>query len=99
MSFIFSAAVLIRHLWQLKTVVFLHWCLIRATLLYVDKSEFVKTFFSYFCVLEKYFFSVKVGLPNSRLLTTSKNMFASNLKLVKVALRRLKMHLQVYKNL
>jgi len=26
--FIFSTPVLIRHLWQLKTVVFLHWCLI-----------------------------------------------------------------------
>jgi hypothetical protein len=25
--FIFSTPVLIRHLWQLKTVVFLHWCL------------------------------------------------------------------------
>ncbi len=30
MSFIFSTPVLIRHLWQLKTVVFLHWCLICA---------------------------------------------------------------------
>ncbi len=28
MKFIFSMPVLIRHLWQLKTVVFLHWCLI-----------------------------------------------------------------------
>jgi hypothetical protein len=25
--------VLIRHLWQLKTVVILHWCLVRAVLL------------------------------------------------------------------
>jgi hypothetical protein len=31
--FIFSTPVLIRHLWQLKTVVFLHWCLKRAVLL------------------------------------------------------------------
>ncbi len=30
---IFSTLVLIRHLWQLKTVVCLHWCLIRAFLL------------------------------------------------------------------
>ncbi len=30
MLFIFSTPVLIRHLWQLKTVDFLHWCLIRA---------------------------------------------------------------------
>ncbi len=29
----FSTPVLIRHLWQLKTVVFLHWCLIHAILL------------------------------------------------------------------
>jgi hypothetical protein len=29
----FSTLVLIEHLWQLKTVVFLHWCLIRAVLL------------------------------------------------------------------
>ncbi len=28
MEFNFSTPVLIRHLWQLKTVVFLHWCLI-----------------------------------------------------------------------
>ncbi len=27
-----STPVLIRHLWQLKTVVFLHWCLIHAVL-------------------------------------------------------------------
>ncbi len=33
MLFIFSTPVLVRHLWQLKTVVFLHWCLIRADLL------------------------------------------------------------------
>jgi hypothetical protein len=30
---LFSTPVLIRHLWQLKTVVFLHWCLIHAVLL------------------------------------------------------------------
>jgi hypothetical protein len=29
----FSTPVLIRHLWQLQTVVFLHWCLICAVLL------------------------------------------------------------------
>jgi hypothetical protein len=33
MFFIFLAPVSIRHLWQLKTVVFLHWCLIFAVLL------------------------------------------------------------------
>ncbi len=33
MLFIFSTSVLIRHLWQLKTVVFLHWGLICAILL------------------------------------------------------------------
>ncbi len=30
MLFIFSTPVLIRYLWQLKTVVFLHWCRICA---------------------------------------------------------------------
>ncbi len=36
MLFIFSTPVLIRHLWQLKTVFFLHWCLIRTVLLSSD---------------------------------------------------------------
>ncbi len=30
MLFIFSTSVFIRHLWQLKTVVFMHWCLLCA---------------------------------------------------------------------
>ncbi len=30
---LFSMPVLIRHQWKLKTIVFLHWCLIRAVLL------------------------------------------------------------------
>ncbi len=33
MLFIFSTLVFIRHLWQLKTVCFLQWCLICAVLL------------------------------------------------------------------
>ncbi len=33
MLFIFSVPVLIRYLWHLKTVVFLHWCLKCALLL------------------------------------------------------------------
>jgi hypothetical protein len=33
MLFIFSTPVSIRYLWQLKTVVFLHWCLIRSVIL------------------------------------------------------------------
>ncbi len=33
MLFIFSTPVLIRYLWQLKTVVFLHLCLMRTVLL------------------------------------------------------------------
>jgi hypothetical protein len=33
MLFIFQTPELIRNLWQLKTAVFLHWCLIRAVLL------------------------------------------------------------------
>ncbi len=34
MLFIFSVLALIRHVWQLKTVVFLHWCLIHVVLLH-----------------------------------------------------------------
>jgi hypothetical protein len=34
----FSTIVLIRYLWQLKTVVFLHWCLIDAVLLNLECS-------------------------------------------------------------
>ncbi len=33
MLFIYSTPVLIRHLWQFTTVVFVHWCLICAVLL------------------------------------------------------------------
>ncbi len=33
MLFIFSTPLLIRHMWQLKTVLFFHWCLIHAVLL------------------------------------------------------------------
>jgi hypothetical protein len=33
MLFIFSTPVLIRHMWQLKKVVFLHWCLMCVVLL------------------------------------------------------------------
>ncbi len=33
MLFIFSTSVLIRHLWQLKTIVFLQWCLIQVRVL------------------------------------------------------------------
>ncbi len=32
--------VLIRHLWQLKTVVFLHWCLIQAGLFQRNGEKF-----------------------------------------------------------
>ncbi len=39
MLFIFSTQVLIRHLCQLRTVVFLHWCLICAVLL-TNKLKF-----------------------------------------------------------
>ncbi len=30
---------LIRHLWQLKTVVFLHWCVISAGLFKIDPTD------------------------------------------------------------
>ncbi len=35
MLFIFSTSLLIRHLWELKKVVFLHWCLICALLFHL----------------------------------------------------------------
>ncbi len=38
MFFIFSTPEFIRNLWQFKTVVFLHWCLIRAVPLPVSPS-------------------------------------------------------------
>jgi hypothetical protein len=45
MLFIFSMPVLIRHLWQLKTVGFLHWCLIHALLQpwHLDEKDGPKT--------------------------------------------------------
>ncbi len=42
MLFIFSTPGLIRHLWQIKTVVFLHWCLICAVLLWVPLKDALK---------------------------------------------------------
>ncbi len=46
MQFIFSTPVLIRHLWQLKTVVFLHQCLICAVLLQTRNITYcLKQFF------------------------------------------------------
>ncbi len=42
MLFSFSTPHLIRHLWQLKTVVFVHLCLIRAVLLEVDHEYLSK---------------------------------------------------------
>jgi hypothetical protein len=36
----FSTQVLIRHMWQVKTVVFLHWCQIHAVLLTFGKMMF-----------------------------------------------------------
>ncbi len=40
MLFIFSTPELIRNLWQLKTAVFLHWCLFRALPIEHVKSNF-----------------------------------------------------------
>ncbi len=56
MLFIFSTPVLIRHLWQLKTVAFLHGCLIRTVLLikrhladrYLINSDFVDKYLAHF---------------------------------------------------
>jgi hypothetical protein len=43
MLFIFSTPALIRHLWQLKTVVFQHWCLKRAVPLVINTWKFPGT--------------------------------------------------------
>ncbi len=45
----FSTLVLIRHLWRLKTVVFLHWCLIHAVLFIAVNVQIL----SHFIVLLK----------------------------------------------
>jgi len=39
----FLTPLLFRHLWQLKTVIFLHWCLIRALLLVSSVQTFSKS--------------------------------------------------------
>ncbi len=39
MLLIFSKPVFIRHLWQLKTAVFLHWCLICAVQLHREREK------------------------------------------------------------
>jgi hypothetical protein len=36
--FIFSTPELIRHLWQLKTAIFLHWCLLCAVPLKLNEA-------------------------------------------------------------
>ncbi len=45
---IFSIPVLIRHLWHLKTLVFLHWCLIHTVLLDHNNTSHVATWLPYF---------------------------------------------------
>jgi hypothetical protein len=46
----FSTPVLIRHLWQLKTVVFLHWFLILALLLLVNDQKFISRTDKFICL-------------------------------------------------
>ncbi len=53
MLFIFTTPVLIRHPWQLKTVVFLHRCLIRAVLLSMF-VQFTAVKMFYCCGLEAF---------------------------------------------
>jgi hypothetical protein len=50
--FIFSTPVLIRHLWQLKAVVFLHWCLLHAVVLSKHVGE-LGIFCSFFFASKK----------------------------------------------
>ncbi len=53
MLFIFSTPVLIRHLWQLKTVVFLHWCLIHSliSIFMLLCHLWIKDSYSYFSLV------------------------------------------------
>ncbi len=52
MLFIFSTPVLSRHLWQLKTVYSLHWCLICSALLALPRVENTIQFFTRYLNLE-----------------------------------------------
>ncbi len=49
MLFIFSTPVLIRHQWQLKTVVFMHWCQI--IVVHEAKHGYNRKHASLFCQL------------------------------------------------
>ncbi len=49
MLFSFSMPLLIRHLWQLKTVIFLHRCLISAVLLSQLKGQCLCTIKAFYC--------------------------------------------------
>ncbi len=78
MLFIFSIPVLIRSLWQLKTVVFQHWCLIYALLL--SKTFQIWTnllILKYFCkflhICEIPILSIKYHLASFRSLSSMKN--------------------------
>ncbi len=61
MLFIFPTPGLIRHLWKLKTVVFLHWCLICVVLsgvcqMFSDCSQVSQIMFAYFFYTCKHLF-------------------------------------------
>ncbi len=70
MLFIFSTPELIGHLWQLKTAVLLHWCLICAVPLeLIDSSSekvkninFLKNGTPYIYVIQKSLFSAAMNM-------------------------------------
>jgi hypothetical protein len=72
MLFIFSMSMLIRHLWQLETFVFLHWCLIRALLftnnvkkvLEQGQSKGLRLKKNFKIILNKFIFSPKMEEKN-----------------------------------
>jgi hypothetical protein len=66
MQFIFSTPVLIRQLWQLKTVVFLHWCLICAVLFTVDTCKKCK-----FVVYKNFYIQIEYVFPFKHILIFS----------------------------
>ncbi len=79
MQFIFSRLVLIRHLWQLNTVAFLHWCLICTVLMASVKvmKENAKVVLSEFSNLRAFYMSCNcthTKRPNLKLKTWPKQL-------------------------
>jgi hypothetical protein len=55
LNVVFSTPVFIRHLWQLKTVFFMHWCLLCAVLLALIEENFQGANSLAYYVMMKYY--------------------------------------------